>query len=305
VIDNNFLYTKFIFNIINSQRLTVVVLQPKKRICFLLLLTWLFTCLLVLVAASAMSQTASASLPLVKTITGSFTDFTVDVLGNIYLLDKDGRLKKLNAKGDSVAVFNDVRRYGKVHSIDATNPLKVLLFYKDFGTIVTLDRLLQLRNNIDLRRLNFFQVKAICQSFDNGIWIYDELEARLKRIKDDGSTIEQTGDFRLQLEQAPSPSYMTDRDRLVYVYDSTQGLLAFDYYGTLKNKLLFTGWNDFQVIENSIIGRKGNVLERYELNSLMLKELKLPIVLQGVQKMSIGANKMYCLREGSIYIYGL
>lgn len=251
------------------------------------------------------AQQRDTSLPLIKTIKGPFTDFTTDVLGNIFLIDKDGRLKKLNQKGDSVAVFNDVRRYGKLHSIDASNPLKVLLFYKDFGTIVTLDRLLQLRNTIDLRRLNIFQVKAIGQSFDNGIWMYDEQEARLKRVKDNGSTVEQTGDFRLQLDEAPSPAYIADQDRLVYLYDSAKGVLVFDYYGTLKNKIAFTGWNDFQVIENNIIGRKGTTLERYQLNSLRLQELTLPTILKEVNKMRIAGNKLYCLKQGNVYIYSL
>ena len=31
-------------------------------------------------------------------------------------------------------------RYGKIAYIDVSNPLKILLFYQEFGTIVTLDR---------------------------------------------------------------------------------------------------------------------------------------------------------------------
>jgi len=65
-----------------------------------------------------------------STIDGDFIDFTVDNLGNYYLLSKNNQLKKLNADGDSAGVFNDVRRYGKLYSIDATNPLKILLYYK-------------------------------------------------------------------------------------------------------------------------------------------------------------------------------
>lgn len=250
-------------------------------------------------------QYKDTALTLIKTVAGAFTDFTTDVLGNIFLIDKDGRLKKVNTVGDSVAVFNDVRRYGKLYSIDASNPLKILLFYKDFGTIVTLDRLLQLRNTIDLRRLNIFQVKAIGQSFDNGIWVYDEQEARLRRIKDNGITVEQTGDFRLQLDEAPSPTYIADQAKLVYLYDSAKGVLIFDYYGTLKNKLAFTGWSDFQVIDNNMVGRKGIMLERYQLNTLRLKEMLLPAILKEVTKIRIAGNKLYCLRKGSIYIYAL
>ncbi|HUR12081.1 MAG TPA: hypothetical protein VM012_11955, partial [Flavitalea sp.] len=83
--------------------------------------------------ASLQAQNAD-SFRLVKTFVAEATDFSVDQLGNVYLLLTNGQLKKLSSTGDSLAVFNEVRRYGKVHSIDVSNPLKVLLYYKDFGT---------------------------------------------------------------------------------------------------------------------------------------------------------------------------
>src|ERR1700722_9347250 len=118
----------------------------------------------------------------VRIIGSDIVNFTVDNLGNIYTLDKSDLLKKMDAQGDSIAVFNDVRRYGKVYSIDATNPLKVLLYYQAFGTIIVLDRLLNVVNKIDLRQQGIFQAKAIAQSYDNGVWVYDEQEAKMKRI---------------------------------------------------------------------------------------------------------------------------
>src|SRR5580698_4707089 len=90
-------------------------------------------------AASAQSE---SSFILSKTIQADIADFTVDNLGNIYLLSKDNQLKRLDAKGDSAAVYNAVSKYGNVYSIDATNPLKILLFYKDFSTVVIVDRFL-------------------------------------------------------------------------------------------------------------------------------------------------------------------
>jgi hypothetical protein len=39
--------------------------------------------------------------------------------------------------------FNNVKKFGKISTIDVSNPLKVLLYYKDFSTIVVLDSLWQ------------------------------------------------------------------------------------------------------------------------------------------------------------------
>lgn len=248
---------------------------------------------------------ADTSLPLYKIVGNNIADFTTDNLGNIYLLTNNNQLKKLNPNGDSVAVFNDVRRFGKLYQLDASNPLKILLYYKDFSTVVALDRFLNIRNTIDLRRLNLYQVKTIGQSFDNGIWVYDELEAKLKRVADDGTIKEQTGDFRQQLEDAPTPNYITDQERLVYLYDSTRGLLVFDYFGNLKNKVALTGWQDFQVIGTAIFGRKGTLLERYQLNTLQLQEKNLPGILYNATRIHIAINRLYCLREGRLYVYYL
>lgn len=263
----------------------------------------LIVCTILLTALAYCQQ--DTSLPLAKIIRGGYADFSVDNLGNIFLLDSNNQLKKLSPSGDSVAIFNDVRQYGRVYSIDAGNPLKILIYYRDFGIIVVLDRLLNVRTTIDLRKQNIFQAKAICQSYDNAIWIYDEGEAKLKRIGDDGSLIDQTGDFRLQLDEAPSPNFIEDHDRLVYLYDSSKGLLVFDYFGTLKNKLAFTGWQDFQMAGKYIVGRKGVLLERYLLSSLSLEEKRLPGILKNTDKIRIAGERLFCLRGGILYIYSL
>jgi hypothetical protein len=186
-----------------------------------------------------------SSLQLMKTIGDDIADFTVDNLGNVFLINKQNQLKKLNPNFDSIGVFNDVRKYGKLYSIDATNPLKLLLYYKDFGTVVVLDRLLSTRTQIDLRQQNIFQARAISQSFDNGIWVYDELDAKLKRLNEKGTIIDRSNDFRQIFDVLPSPTSITDQDRLVYLYDPEKGLYVFDYFGNLKNKVTFIGMGRF------------------------------------------------------------
>ena len=119
----------------------------------------------------AMSGSAQDSILFrrLETKKGNWADLNVDNLGNFYLLSKDNRLKKINSRGDSVGAFNEVRRYGKLYSMDVTNPLKTLLYYRNFSTIIVLDRFMNIINSIDLRRQQIFQVKAIAQSYDNQI----------------------------------------------------------------------------------------------------------------------------------------
>src|SRR6185295_12440766 len=144
---------------------------------------FLFTGLITL-ALNAHAQKDTVFI-LNKTIPGEYSYFTVDNLENIYLVNNSSnQLKKLNGNGDSAGVFNNVRKYGKLFSIDATNPLKLLLYYKNFATIVVLDRFLNVRNTINLGKKNIFKVKTITTSYDNNIWLFDEGDSKLKKIDD-------------------------------------------------------------------------------------------------------------------------
>lgn len=256
-------------------------------------------------ATNAIGSCLSDSIQLKAVIGEKLSGFEVDNLGYIYLLESSGRLKKLAPNGDSVGVFNDVRRFGKLYSMDVSNPLKVLLFYKDFGTIVVLDRFLNNRLTIDLRKKQIFQAKAIAQSFDNGVWVYDELEGKLKRLDDGGNLLGETVDFRVIFDDAPSPDFITDADRLVYLYDQAKGLFVLDYFGTLKNKVALLDWLDLQVIGNRVLGRKGSTLLRYVPGTLELKEQVVPQILEGADKVQVSMDFLYVLKEGKLHIYSL
>lgn len=236
-------------------------------------------------------------------IEGEFTDFTVDNLGNIYVLNQTGQLKKMGPAGDSIAVFNNVRQYGKIHFIDVSNPLRILLYFKDFGTVITLDRFLNTRSALDLRRRQLFQVKSIGLAYDNNIWVFDELESKLKRVGEDGRIIDQSTDFRLIFDSMPSPSFIVDQNKLVYLYDTSKGVYLFDYYGAFKNRIRFTGWTDFSVINNTIFGRDAGMLYRYEPGTLNLQQYPIPATMQHARKIKIMPGNLYLLRDHQLEIY--
>ncbi|MET0241931.1 MAG: hypothetical protein ABW174_00600 [Flavitalea sp.] len=263
------------------------------------------TLLAILVFISA-AQTLSAQdslFRLARTYYGDIADFSVDNLGNCFLISSTGQIKRINADGDSSGIFNDVRRYGKLYSIDVSNPLKVLLYYKNFGTIVILDRFLNARSTIDLRRQNMFQVKTIGQAYDNSIWVFDELESTLKKVSDDGRVADQSADFRMIFDSMPSPQFIIDQEKLVYLYDSTKGVYLFDYYGAFKNRIQFIGWSDFTVINKVIYGRDGRFLYRYEPGTLNLQQFPLPAHLASATRLRITPQFLYALRNGQIELY--
>lgn len=263
-----------------------------------ILLSFLF----LVVAANAQSD---STFKLIRILKGDIVDFTVDNLDNVYILNSRDQLKKYNINGDSVAVFNNVKKFGQVSLIDVSNPLKVLLYYKDFSTAVVLDRLLNVRNTIDLRKQNIFRAKAISQSYDNKIWIYDELESKLKKMDEDGKLLQETPDFRLLLGKALSPISIFDENKYVYLYDSLQGVYVFDYYGSLKNIIQIQRWNNFKVAGNFIYGSRIDTLYRYEINTFQYDEWKMPEQIFRSKAFNFTSSRLYALKNDRIEIYSI
>ncbi len=268
-----------------------------KKILFLIIPVFLLV-------ASSFAQTDSV-FTLKKNIPGSFTYCNVDNLGNIYLVNNNNQLKKLNNRGDSVGVFNDVRKYGKLFYIDVTNPLKLLLYYQNFSTIVVLDRFLMIRNVINLRKQNIFNVKAIATSYDNNIWVFDEGDAKLKKIGENGNLLSETVDCRLIFDTIPSPAQIIDEGGFVNMYDPNKGFYIFDIYGALKSKLPFTDWENVEVINKTLYGFADSVLYRYQPGTMNLKEYKLPSIFNNAIQIKAANNKIYLLKDTGLQLFAI
>ncbi|MEP7320153.1 MAG: hypothetical protein ABI921_15460, partial [Panacibacter sp.] len=151
-----------------------------------------------------------------KVIPGIYSGFFTDNLGNIFLVAKNNQVKKLNQDLDSVGVFNDSRRYGDISFLDVSNPLKIIVYYKDFTSMVVLDRFLNVRNTVDLRTAGILQAKAVAQSYDNNYWVFDELDNAIKKIDDNGNVLLQSPDFRILFSEQYNPTSIIDADGLLY-----------------------------------------------------------------------------------------
>ena len=267
-----------------------------------IILSFLCFCVSVATPLATKSQNDSA-FRFIKSIKGNFSYLNVDNLDNLYLITNNNQLKKLDANGDSVAVFNDVKKYGNLAYVDVTNPLKALLYYKNYSTVVMLDRLLAARNNINLRKQNMFYVNTVTLSYDNYIWIFDEEDFKMKKIDEEGKILQASTDWRMLFDTVPAPVKIIDRDNFVYLYDPEKGFYIFDYYGSFKNRLSFLNWTNVEVNGNNVYGFADNKLYSYVLKSLQLKEYKLPAFFGDYLSIKVMNNKIYLLKGDRIDMY--
>ncbi len=248
---------------------------------------------------------SNSAFTYIRSIPGVYSSMDIDMLDNIYLITAGNRLKKIKANGDSVAVFDDVKKYGNPSLIDVSNPLKTLVYYKNFSTVVVLDRLLAYRNSINFRKTNIFKVKTLATSYDNNIRIFDEGDLKLKKIDDDGTVLTETNDFRQVFDNPPSPSLIIEKDNNIYLYDENKGFFIFDYYGSFKVNLPFLNWQHVAVTGNRLMGFIADTLYSYEINSLNLKTYKLPDFLKDYSDIKAINGKLYLLKKDCVEVYNI
>lgn len=94
----------------------------------------------------------------------------VDELGHLYYT-KDNILYK---KRDSDTINYSNVSLGKITSVNIQNPFKIIVFYKDFNSVIILDNNLnELTNRIDLTKETLFNnVKMVSISSENNLWLY-------------------------------------------------------------------------------------------------------------------------------------
>ena len=240
-----------------------------------------------------------------QTITGSYSNFNVDAIGNIYLITPTDQLKKKKPDGTLTAVYNDVKRYGKINTIDVRNPMKVLVYYKNYSAIVVLDKLLTFRNQIELKPLQFFEVNAIANTYDNNIWIYDEQNFRIKKIDDKGVLLLEYPDLRNEFNITPAAEKIIDENNQLYLIDQEQGVFIFDYYGAYNRLIPLKDLRHIDVEKNCLIGFSDTIMEVTQLKNVDSKKYILPNLSEKIKSLKFVNNKLYILTQTSLNIYRL
>jgi hypothetical protein len=163
------------------------------------------------------------SFELINKIIGNFKYINIDRLNNIYVITADNHLKKINEQGDSISVFNDIIKYGPPTFLDVNNPLKPLVYYKNYSTIIVLDQFLQFSNSMNLRKKNISNVRIIAGAYDNNIWIFDEQDSKIKKLDNNLQLLIESNDLRILTGKSPSSNQLFDYNKQLYLYDKKNG----------------------------------------------------------------------------------
>lgn len=175
--------------------------------------------------------------------------FTTDNLNNSYLVNGE-ELIKYNPAGKQLLKYSN-KRFGNITTIDATNALKVLLYYKDFQQIVFIDnQLSQNGDMISLETLGYEQTDLVCSFFNNSFWIYNKQTVELVRFNENSQQIAKTGNLKQLLQAELKPEFMIESNSYLYLNCPDIGIYVFDMYGTFNKIISLKNIHSFQVFDN-------------------------------------------------------
>lgn len=230
---------------------------------------------------------------------------TADQLSNVYLVNEDNGLEKYDSTGKRVARYTN-NRLGKISFADAGNPLKILLWYADFQTIVTIDRTLNEIGQLDLTEAGFQNVRSIAQAQDGNIWIYDDARFRLLKIGPSGSVVQESQPMNLVFPKRMTAACIRDNGETVFISDPVQGISSFDQYGTLLRTYpgLKTGW--FEVLGDWLVFPENNTIRFENLARFQNLSLPLPVSASAAEtKVWVGRSRIFIQTERGLEVYSI
>lgn len=188
--------------------------------------------------------------------------FSGDNIGNVYAVKEDEMMKYL-ANGKFFARYSNLK-LGSITSIDVTNPLKLVVYYRDFQQIVFLDNQLSVNSDIvSLEKLGYEQTELVCASANNSFWIYDKRNNELDRFNENSKKITSTGNLKQVLQADITPNYMIEHNGYLYLNSPETGIYVFDIFGAFSKVISLKGLKQFEVNENLIYYRKDSSLCSY------------------------------------------
>ncbi|MCF7559161.1 hypothetical protein L3X39_00810 [Sabulilitoribacter multivorans] len=208
----------------------------------------------------------------------------IDNFETTYFVNNNVFYKKTNAK---TITYNNIQ-LGNITSVNAFNPLKINLFYKDFNTIIILDNRLAEIFKIDFNGLvPYKNVSHISTGYDNTLWLFNQDLQKLELF-----------DYKTKTTRAqtvPVQSAILDlKSNYNYCWLLTENnLYVYNYFGSLVKKIKNEGYTALAESNENIILKKDNSLFYLKKDSDVPHPIKIPNLL---------INQFFVTNE-TLYIY--
>lgn len=245
----------------------------------------------------------SAELKPIKQFSVKAEIVLTDAIGNIYTVNGNN-LSLYNKEGQKLFSYSN-SFLGKITVVDVTDPMRILLYFKDFNKVVFLsNKLNEIGSPIELDNIGFSQVSVCGTSNSGGFWIFDSQIFQLVHLNNN-LEVDKKGTIIQSIfnkSENIAVKLIEENDHL-YISVPKTGILIFDKFGIFKKLIPINEIDYFQIIGDKIIYLSNNNLCSYSLTeNTEMQKINLNISIKSV---SIYKNILFALNEEEILIYNL
>lgn len=258
-------------------------------------------CITVLIAGSIH---LGAQTRLIKTFDIPESGVTaVDYIGNFYV-QNNNELWMIN-RNDTLFRKFSIINLADISSIDATNALKILLYYEDLGRILFIDNnISDFSTSISLNEFDLAQSTLVCSSYDNGFWAYLPNTMSLYRYDQFLSrTTEVESINRFVKLGIMEPVFMKEYSNQLFMYFSGYGWLVFDVFGAYVQTIFMQDCLYPDIQSGELIHYRNDSLFFQSLNNINDKKVMILPHHDEIQSVRYSSGKAYILANNKLFIY--
>ncbi len=245
-------------------------------------------------------STMAQTYELVREIDGEFDQVATDNLGGLYTASRS-ELVKYTPNGD-VILRNGLNLLGEVSSLDCSNALKLVVFYGDLSQVVFLDNQLAPRGEaLQLDMLGYAQSSVVSSSYNNGLWVFDQLSFSLVRLDDRLQETSRTASLLQLLGEPIEPIQLIEGKQWLYLLDKQHGIYVFDLFGTYYKRIPVLEIDHLDVTNGIVFAQKGS--ELYLFDPVALSEQPISISQDDVVSFAVHGEFIYRITPKSLQIF--
>ncbi len=230
------------------------------------------------------------------------TVLTSDKFGAAYIITPKKELVKFDPVYSRFVSYS-VLKFGQPTHIDASNPLKVLLFFNDYDIVVFLDNTLSEKTVVRLQNLGVLQVDVVCLALDNNVWIYDELVFKLRKIDERLNLIRESDDLSLLFNRSIRPNFLLEADNRLFVNEPEVGIHVFDLFGVYSQTIPLKALDNFQAFKGQLVYFQNGQLLSYNLQTFDTRPIPLPQVAGKILDIHIQNERLLVLTDSELLVY--
>lgn len=228
----------------------------------------------------------------------AYESLTTDIQGNIYLTS-GSNLDFFTPDGKRHLNYSDPT-WGNITQVDAGIASKILVFYRESGTITLLDNeLAPIGSPLNLLEKSLVTVSLAAMGNPNKIVLYDEANQDLI-ITDLSLNILSQSHITFPGEFHPTDMQVVPEHRIALL-DTLHGICLFDFFGSFEREIPIPGIHAMQLMKDKIIYLKDKNLYSYSIPaasspmSIETIEIKIP----SIKQFRFSQNTLYYIDDSN------